>query len=253
MLPLVVLIQQCSVLVVLRRHDLEEGCLSFGEPGRPRAAKGHDLVAACCVVVGCALTATKLSRGLGPEAAEARAGGGWTVRGQRQKVSQSASASCGDSSAGLRFTKRSHWTQHTIDHTQQSPPFFQVAPPPEGQKWSSQTEQTKQPKTKNNATKTRKGEVVLYHLPQNSMRQLVHFTRCPPPSGTIQLPHSGLTQGTAPVDSSPLRVSSVLHVSKARLSLCCSTFAASVLPPLPASLAHEYVFSRNTCGKEDQK
>ncbi len=141
------------MLVVLRRHDLEEGCLSFGEPGRPRAAKGHDLVAACCVVVGCALTATKLSRGLGPEAAEARAGGGWTVRGQRQKVSQSASASCGDSSAGLRFTKRSHWTQHTIDHTQQSPPFFKLPLPPKAKngllkrsKPSNRRQKTTQPR-----------------------------------------------------------------------------------------------------------
>ena len=82
------------------------------------------------------------------------------------------------------------------------------------------------------------------------MRQLPHLTRCPPPSGTIQFPHSGLTQGTAPVDSSPLRVSNVLHVSKARLSFSFSSFAASVLPPLPASLAHEYALSKNTCADE---
>lgn len=92
--------------------------------------------------------------------------------------------------------------------------------------------------------------LALYHLPQNSTRQEPHRTRCPPPSGTIQLPHSGLTQGTAPVDSSPLRVSSVRHVSKDRLSLSCSLVAA-VLPPLPPSLADEYLLSRNTfkgCG-----
>lgn len=92
-------------------------------------------------------------------------------------------------------------------------------------------------------------KLALYHLPQNSMRQESQRTRCPPPSGTIQLPQSGLTQGTAPVDSSPLRVSSVRHVSKARLSLPCS-LAAAVLPSVPPSLAVEYLLSRNSCPRQ---
>lgn len=89
--------------------------------------------------------------------------------------------------------------------------------------------------------------VCVVYLPQNSMRQVPHLTRCPPPSGTIQLPHSGLMQGTAPVDWSPLRVSSVSHVSKARLLLSCSPCAASTLLPLPSP--DEYVLSRKTCGQ----
>lgn len=88
----------------------------------------------------------------------------------------------------------------------------------------------------------------MVYLPQNSMRQVLHLTRCPPPSGTIQLPHSGLTHGTAPVDWSPLRVSSVPHVSKALLLSSCLPFTASALPPLPS--LDEYVLSRNTYGNK---
>lgn len=95
--------------------------------------------------------------------------------------------------------------------------------------------------TKRNRSTRRHGntKVVLVgsHLLQNSTKQDAHLTRCPPPSGTIQLPHSGLTNGIAPVAFSPLRVSRLRHVSKARLS---SSDTPVVSPPsLPPALAEE--------------
>ena len=99
LLPLVVLIEHCSVLVVLRRHDLEEGRLSLGEPRRPRAAERDHLVAVRRVVVGCALAPRMWSRGLASGGhAEA---GGWAGgslgdegdEGTRQPGSEPVSAS----------------------------------------------------------------------------------------------------------------------------------------------------------------
>ena len=76
LLPPIVLIQQRFVLVILRRHGFEEGRLSLGEPGRPRAPYGDNLIACCCVVERGALAASYAERSKCQSNGPGWAGGG---------------------------------------------------------------------------------------------------------------------------------------------------------------------------------
>lgn len=81
------------------------------------------------------------------------------------------------------------------------------------------------------------------------MRQQLQRARLPEWSGTIQLPHSAETHGTAPVASKPLRVSKLRNASRARFSRSTLLPTEKPSPPalFPPSSAAKLDLRRNNC------